>query len=1410
MSTVPHKNNNQTPRPASSGQSVECSIDATVPPKQEELPHQNSPRSPLQRRMFSPKFSDSDWPPLGSACRDTSERKQPESKRQEQWTDESDLEPVKAKGESSIAFDMRMMKWEQRQRHALIPPALPRLVVDTLPPKNRLDPPTPPQGGFDHASKSTNRKCWVDRVGPDGVRSQVKAFPTAHELKQMWETGTVQDPTLFSRKPATISSPERARSPGEARQAMLAHNSDAARRVKRPSPRQGSRRQGTRQARASRYEAASVADARARELGARDAVRDALDGDVVAPPPPRVAASAILDSADAGWLDEPERVARRARTHVSVVPIGGSQWAVGLVAFRVFFLFSLFQYHPYAAAVACVCLYWVSDCFMMASRKMAAYIASGQGSFSSSMNFVFDQWPVPPAESNLLGRILSALVHFGKCWALGMWQLSGFLVSRTNALPDVPYEDLAAFSAERVMSKLCAEEPAPRDFCLNFLSLLSCSLGSPMRVTSYATDVAYTRTARQVDDRISDFSSVKMHKRAMDLVRTRITTLSPPTTRYMVYCPDVVAHVETKLSTSKVSDATDAAQNYCARKAHLNISAELFADVVNGSAQVAIMNISVARENRGLLHKACFGQQSTEPMLPAYLTFLFGVFMCCATPYSVLFAPFYEEGFKAILRSLGYSDATTLFGITEFVLKAARLVKTLQLYRLIGLVPALYMHHALLGLALKEAVIIHMMFNWSCLYYGGPVLPGNAIESARAWIASCIWPEVSTSRSWSDWVGLTEPDPTSWQKVSMLVSHIGSSFGSWMKQAEAKVSVYAEPAMSCVAHAAGTTAETAVPVISAAASTASGAASTVASGIQSGVHSAAAWIADLTAVQLAPVEPASGGLETACVLVGTLAFAAYLIRSGLAKKVPLQLLYATGYRWSDTHLPCQFPTQIKHVKHANFYDDHLPSVKQVGIGMYVKGLTPPTPDTCDPMTMLQGAYARVAKDMPSPTRSSLERIERETDDFCRRFLVPLSPSRLVETREAVIAWLESSQYNQERKNELLSVYDDYVGCLCLTVQALNCNGHGKRETYLKFKQARAILSRTDLFKTVVGPAFKLIEEAVYSHPSFIKHIPVKDRPDYIMTMFDGCPGPFFVTDYTSFESSFSPEVMQSCEVRMYNYMLQNFPRLSSLISRVLPGWNRCVFKYFTMWIPGRRMSGEMCTSLGNGFTNLILARCACKGDPEQLRIVVEGDDAIMYHPEGFDTQFFTDAGFIIKIERVSNVLMSSFCGLKMSRDMCSMTDPRKVLLNFGWTHSKFMLSRPAVKLGLLRAKAMSLLYEHPRCPILSVLAIRALELTSDIKPVFGDSWREKQKADECKLYEKWSLVENAKGISEACREAFDEEYGISRTLQVDIESYLRSADLGPLEGPWVELLFGGPDFDDVRDYHIRHVQDSMP
>ncbi|APG76457.1 hypothetical protein 2 [Hubei tombus-like virus 36] len=436
--------------------------------------------------------------------------------------------------------------------------------------------------------------------------------------------------------------------------------------------------------------------------------------------------------------------------------------------------------------------------------------------------------------------------------------------------------------------------------------------------------------------------------------------------------------------------------------------------------------------------------------------------------------------------------------------------------------------------------------------------------------------------------------------------------------------------------------------------------------------------------------------------------------------------------------------------------------------------------------MRSGVRKRFAIKTPTPKPGKLDRLGEFVDKWLQQNLTPLAP----DSDTTVEHWLSQTNYPAYRRAELLDKNDKITNDM--DTKLFRVKSFMKDECYPEYKHARAINSRTDEFKTLVGPTFKLIEKELFELPWFIKKIPVKDRPNYIMERLYRPNGKYYATDYTAFEAHFTKPVMDACENRLYKYMTQHLPNHKKFmwyIDNVIGGRNVCDFKHLTVEIDATRMSGEMNTSLGNGFSNLMLFLfMAHEKGCTNVTGVVEGDDGLfVLEGPGITEEDAKECGFFLKIESHLSIATASFCGIIFDEeDRNNLTNPLAELVNFGWTTGQYARSKRARHLELLRSKALSLFYQYPGCPVLSSLANYALRCTIGYKAklkFFRNMWEREQFIEALKFKDE-AIV---RPVGNGSRLLVEELFGLSVTDQLRTEAYLDSLDtIQELDMPWLE------------------------
>lgn len=364
-------------------------------------------------------------------------------------------------------------------------------------------------------------------------------------------------------------------------------------------------------------------------------------------------------------------------------------------------------------------------------------------------------------------------------------------------------------------------------------------------------------------------------------------------------------------------------------------------------------------------------------------------------------------------------------------------------------------------------------------------------------------------------------------------------------------------------------------------------------------------------------------------------------------------------------------------------------------------------------------------------------------------------------------WLESTDYTLNRKEALRKINVILHGCAPTEYQCQHVDSFIKGEFYELFKAARWINSRSDYFKAYSGRYFKSIEHELYKRKEFIKNVPVCDRPALIAALRKTTRS-YVGTDFSSFEAHFTPEFMKACECQLYNYMLSKVdPTAAHTLSDTISGLNKLRTRQgVKVKLSGRRMSGDMCTSLGNGFSNLMVwdflySRRNVNGHYEGY---VEGDDGIFsFTGTAPSDNDYLLLGFTIKITPVQDPTLASFCGI-ISADGNNLRDPRKWLQGFGWTQ-QFLYAGDKVMHELLHSKSLSAIYESPQCPIIGAVARRGLTLSCgykrrDILDGFHKTPLDFQIPD----YNPSALT----------RKIFQDMYGVSVALQQQIEATVLS------------------------------------
>lgn len=286
-------------------------------------------------------------------------------------------------------------------------------------------------------------------------------------------------------------------------------------------------------------------------------------------------------------------------------------------------------------------------------------------------------------------------------------------------------------------------------------------------------------------------------------------------------------------------------------------------------------------------------------------------------------------------------------------------------------------------------------------------------------------------------------------------------------------------------------------------------------------------------------------------------------------------------------------------------------VVATSLGPIVLGAANPHGDPSHVPNVVRSVIKRVGCQPPHPNRWIRRRFKSFVQRWVRTNIVPMAADQDLDPR----VWIRNTPYSNSRKEALLELCAKMESCdskYDLSSYVVKC--FPKDESYPSYKHIRGIYARVDEFKIRVGPIFSALEKQLYDHPQFIKHIPVNERARYVYDRIHRDGAQYIATDYTAFESHFTRRLFEECEFELYRYFVKDNADAAATIKyfcRVVGGINRCEFKDVRARIPACRMSGEMCTSLGNGFTNLMVFLFLCElFGFEDSDCVIEGDDCL--------------------------------------------------------------------------------------------------------------------------------------------------------------------------------------------------------
>lgn len=488
------------------------------------------------------------------------------------------------------------------------------------------------------------------------------------------------------------------------------------------------------------------------------------------------------------------------------------------------------------------------------------------------------------------------------------------------------------------------------------------------------------------------------------------------------------------------------------------------------------------------------------------------------------------------------------------------------------------------------------------------------------------------------------------------------------------------------------------------------------------------------------------------------------------------------------------------------------------------GVLPPTPQSHDPMGLLIGSMKRNS----AKVGEIEDEILKEVKEFVMREVQIFPKCEPLEAEE----WLKECNLPNYKKEEMKKDYQKYLENKNEYDQKMEDDEwndlrtatiFGKAEHLTDVKPLRAINPTSSAFKYIVGPYFHWLDKWLFFNGPFadffVKKIPVKDRPKAIKLRLGNeyKNTKTYSTDYSSFECSFTNKVMEHIEMVLYEHCFGHLPvwfyirSLRGLKTKYNDFGVVMKHKHFLINTTSCRMSGEMNTSLGNGFSNWIFTKfCVNYISGSNLRGIFEGDDGLFrYEGEEFPVHLAGRCGFSLKIQPTI-VNRASFCGniFDLHKEVV-IADPWYTLASTGFSFNAVGASTKTVNL-LTAAKGISLMYQYSNCPVLPHFGRRMLRTSminlkyteQQIRQELSEYYLKSQKID---WWERRKMLECLREtltieVDHSTRLLMEQHFGFSIELQLYIEK-----ELGNGEGWFLSEVL----LHEYTNAHIKQLDNTI-
>lgn len=375
----------------------------------------------------------------------------------------------------------------------------------------------------------------------------------------------------------------------------------------------------------------------------------------------------------------------------------------------------------------------------------------------------------------------------------------------------------------------------------------------------------------------------------------------------------------------------------------------------------------------------------------------------------------------------------------------------------------------------------------------------------------------------------------------------------------------------------------------------------------------------------------------------------------------------------------------------------------VSIPLFQGALNDPHPSLTHPSNFVDGFRYRVNTALPAPVPAVLAAFDNYSRTMIDEIFTPLT------ALPAFRDWIENANYPTSVKDK---AWQSYVN----STERLRNTTFIKQETYPSFKPPRLIMNVSQGYKNIEGPIMKHIEHHIKGLPWTMKGKPVNEWASHVQNFSFANNQTCYVTDFTSFESSFTAPIKDVLENRVVSRVLQNFPQVADYLNQVQSGarvyhWRKHLGRIVNT---AKRASGDMRTSVMNTISNYIVTKFVLReSGMEHADVFVEGDDGLICTSDLTRcprADIYAQLGFSIKLEQ-HNISDSSFCGFRFSPRNEAMGNlgvyPKHLFRLLNTTHVR--LNR-AKQLGVLKAQAISYRLAFSADPLVTALSNKVLSL----------------------------------------------------------------------------------------------------